>query len=420
MDPVLDGDPVFNDPGVLHFDEDTSLEFDPADHFYDMDDLITEIVQGGENLTFQEGYVKTTLGNWSGSSNATFRAVDTFGNHTEGTFQFVVRPVNDPPVITPPIPSVRMEEDTVHVLELSRHMFDVDSSALEWTVVSGENITTVLNTTTWNLTLEPVQNWFGNETLLLTLSDGLEEVNTTVDIGVLPVNDPPVFNVPDDWNKTVVKGEEFTLDMEPLIHDVDDQDLYLQLVTVSQNIALSGNVLIIDFPLDSQATITTVTLTVSDGRGGSATADLLVHVKDPSAGDDDEEEWDLYSADVTIDDDGNWKVTAEGGPGLDIHFIVKKNDEVIAAKKMDEVEPGKYSLELGSDLFEEGETYDYYFTDPTAGDDPETRFSGEVQQPGEKGVSMLMLLAVAVLLFLLVAAVVLFLLTRKRDMDIEE
>ena len=419
MDVILDKDPTFNDPGVIHFDEDTRRIFDPSDHFEDLDDIEVSIVKTDGNLTFGEGFVQSSEDNWTGESRVTFSALDTFGNHTDGTISFVVDPVNDEPVIDTEIPDIEMDEDSVYVLELKEYGYDIDGDDLTWEATAAEEITLELNTTNWNLTIEPIPNWHGNTSITLSLSDGTVTVNDTVVVDVLSINDPPVLDVPEGWSVVVTKGTEYRLDLTPFVSDIDGDDIQFTLESDSQNVVISQGELIAEFPEDSQATLIMVTIMINDGKGGQDSKELLINLEEAGHG----KEWNLISADVQNDDDGNWIVEAKGDPGMEVHFVVTLNGGIVESHLMSEESPGEYTLELDSDLFKGGKTYGYYFTNETDGSDLAPELSGEMTQPETKddeGISWYMLAGI-ILSFLLILILLIFIMSRNRNRgDIEE
>jgi len=428
MDMILDASPEFNDPGTVHFEEDTAFEFDINDHFQDLDEIVIEILDTDGNLNFTEGYVETTNENWFGTSNVTFRATDTFGNFTDGTVSFIVDPENDAPAIHPEIGDIRMDEDTVFILELAEYMFDVEEDPLEWTVVAGENITVELDNATWNLTIIPYPDWSGNTSITLYLNDTRLESEEIIGINVQPVNDAPVFDTPENWNATIPRGQLTKIDLLPMVTDVENDVIGFSMDIVSEFLTLVDGELVILFPEDTETTLLTVVITASDGNGGEVSRTLLLILEEPE--EQPEDKWDIRSTSVTLSGEG-WDIDVTGLPGLDVYIVISKDKSEIGTYRLEEDQqhPGNYSLTLGSEGFEEGEIYTYYFTDREGGEElwesmttspfPGTTDVEEEFVPSIFGIVALVCIGVFVLMLLLV--VIIFIVSRRRkDEPFEE
>ncbi|MBN1538688.1 MAG: right-handed parallel beta-helix repeat-containing protein [Candidatus Thermoplasmatota archaeon] len=384
MDLTLDAFPVFNDPEIIHFDEDQLLDLNISDLFSDLDAIDVEITGSDGNLTFENDTVRSTFENWTGTSNVTFRATDTFGNHTDGTVTFIVDPINDAPAISPEPDDIFMDEDTVHVIELGLHMYDAEDDLLEWTFEETEHLAISLDNVTWNLTIAPDENWYGNTSLTLHLGDGQTLSNITVEVNVRSVNDAPVFNAPENWNITVYRGTLQTIDLLSMVFDVEDDEISFSMDPSSEYVTITNGELAILFPESTDATLLTLEITADDGNGGTDTVSLRIiidHGTSPPP-----EGWDLYSSNVEVDEKGNWYVGAAGSPGIDVYLVVKDEEGKTATYKMEEdsEHPGNYSLEIDSSKFEEGMVYSYFFTNATGNGDLEPDLSGIEVQPGEE------------------------------------
>ena len=383
MDLILDAAPEFNDPGTIHFDEDTILDLNLSDLFFDLDAIDIEITDSDGNLTFDNDTVRSTYTNWFGSSNVTFRAIDSFGNYTDAIVPFIIDPVNDPPNILLNITEITMDEDSTRMIELGEYMIDVDGDPLEWSFEENEYLTISLDNETWNLTITPLQDWYGNTTLDLHLSDGLEISNITLTVNVEPVNDAPVFDTPENWNITVYRGTLATIDLLTMVSDTEGDEVTFSMNPSSPYITITDGELAILYPENTEDTIFTFEITIDDENGGTDTASLRVIIDHGTA--PESEEWDLYSSSVEVSHEGDWSIEAVGIAGIEVYFIIEDEDGDRTPYKMNEDEqyPGNYSLEIDHDEFEEGEIYTYFFTNSTDGESLEPEMSGSEVQPGD-------------------------------------
>jgi len=91
--------------------------------------------------------------------------------------------------------------------------------------------------------------------------------------------------------------------------------------------------------------------------------------------------WRLDTATVEIDDDGNWVVTADGEPGIEVWIVI----EGVGSFKMIEGTPGHYTVTIPDGRFDEGEEYDYWFSDASGGPDKAPTISGKMKAKGGDG-----------------------------------
>ncbi|MFW3147335.1 MAG: Ig-like domain-containing protein, partial [Thermoplasmatota archaeon] len=87
--------------------------------------------------------------------------------------------------------------------------------------------------------------------------------------------------------------------------------------------------------------------------------------------------WMITLGRVTINDDGDWEVYAEGMDDIPVYIVIPG----IGSFKLDEVEPGEYETVIDSEEFDEGEEYSYYFSDREGGENLAPQFSGTLVQP---------------------------------------
>ncbi|PYG32607.1 beta strand repeat-containing protein [Pelagimonas varians] len=235
--------------GTVSLLADGSFTYDPAENFNGLDSF---------NYTISDGSLSDT-----------------------GTVSIMVDPVNDAPVAADD--SIVGDEDTLisgNVLADNGNGADSDIDGDTLSVVAA--LITTSNGGTVNLladgsfTYDPAEEYNGPDSFTYTLTDGIENVVGTVSLTVSAVNDAPVAN--DDSAST---DEDTSVNIIVLGNDTD---IELDTLSVSTATADNGTVVI-----EANGTLTytpdlnfegidTITYDVSDGNGGSDTAQVTVTV----------------------------------------------------------------------------------------------------------------------------------------------
>ncbi len=141
---------------------------------------------------------------------------------------------NAPPFPTDDLPDPSIEEDTVdsNWLVLGSAFDDPDGDTLEWSVDPEPSFVKVsIDAETGRVTLMPIENWHGTETLTFHAYDGEFRVNQSVTVTVTPVNDIPVWVTVDGrpYDGGIVElvvDQDDTLVIEVVVFDVEDDDLF--------------------------------------------------------------------------------------------------------------------------------------------------------------------------------------------------
>ncbi len=127
----------------LHEDIPLSNAFDLDNHFIDPegDELSYSSISNNVFVEIDETTSVVSFSsaaNWSGFESVTFRAMDVHGAVLEQTIRVTVIPVNDAPVVYPPIPDQEIAKGAVLTLDLLNHIFDIDNnfSELDISIVS--------------------------------------------------------------------------------------------------------------------------------------------------------------------------------------------------------------------------------------------------------------------------------------------
>ncbi len=212
--------------------------------------------------------------NYFGPDTFTYTIRDPGSLTSVGTVSITVTPVNDPPVAV--ADSAVTSEDTPAVVAVLANDTDVDGDALTVSAVTqGANGTAATNGTT--VTFTPAANWSGVSTFTYTARDaGGVERTANVTITVNPVNDPPVAG-PDTG--ATVEGTPVTLSVLANDADIDGGALAVAAVTQGAGGTAATNGVTVTYTPGANFTGSdTFTYSVSDGQGGTSSAQVTVTV----------------------------------------------------------------------------------------------------------------------------------------------
>jgi len=228
----------------------------------------------------------TPATNRFGTTLITVMVHDDAGGTASDTFVVAVSSINDAPVAL--AQSVTTPEDTATNLVLTAS--DVDSTNLVFALLSGptNGVLSLLETNSGALTYTPATNYQGGDVLVFTVSDGSLVATGQVSITVTPVNDAPVAN--DD---SVSTPEDTPVALDPRVNDTDvDGDLLTITEATATNgvVSLLGGTNLVFLPATNFYGVAVISYSISDGHGGTASADVTVTVTAendlPVAGDD--------------------------------------------------------------------------------------------------------------------------------------
>jgi large repetitive protein len=221
-------------------------------------------------------FVYTPGANYNGSDKFIVTISDGQGGTTTSTINIGVTPVNDPPVSADQ--NLTTPEDTP--INGAVVASDVDGDTLSYVVSSTATHGTVtLNPATGAFVYTPGANYNGSDKFIVTISDGQGGTTTsTINIGVTPVNDPPIAN---SDSASTLEATAVTVAVRANDTDPDGDSLTVTAVTQGANgsvviDAITGNP--IYTPIAGFTGTDTFTYTISDGNGGTATASVNVAV----------------------------------------------------------------------------------------------------------------------------------------------
>jgi len=89
--------------------------------------------------------------------------------------------------------------------------------------------------------------------------------------------------------------------------------------------------------------------------------------------------WYLDYSYVEVFSDRSWTVTATGGPGQDVYFVI----DDVGSFRLEETDPGQYAVKITGELFEWNTRYSYHYSNTDGGPDSWPQYSGSAYTPEE-------------------------------------
>jgi len=463
VDPVNDAPEMALDLPMITMKEDSTTYFNLSGYFTDAED--DDIIYLIPDYPSHRVELNTTTLNLTIEPEENFYGLIRIEiNATDGKDWTVedllvnVTPVNDPPeavvrypngskAMTEEVPLTPSENVTAWILDLDEDgsiafridATDVDSEELTYSFMEDDlehgmievetyRVEVIINTTTnetemqnvtvpMNFTYTPYANDFRGDLVRFMVDDGELNVTFRVMFRVAAVNDPPVLDIPEEWNITVNMDSEYMLDLASMLSDIDGDTL---VITTNSDFA-TVNQTEITFLYNNTFTeaLEEVDIMVSDGTV-TRTWKLTVNVIATSDDDDDDDEPSISDVKVTGKED-SWTVEVTGDEGMTIFFIVEDEDGNRASYPLT-YSSGKYTAEVPKEDAEKG--YDYWISDTENGDTLEDAWSGSLpslkeEQDDDFPLWIIILILVAVILFALVILLVVSSRRTREDLDEE-
>lgn len=166
---------------------------------------------------------------------------------------------------------------------------DGDSISHHWTQTAGPSVTISNPTAAGPVLTAPTVQGLTILTFQLTVSDGLVDSSASVDITVTKPNQPPVLSSIGDRTVTVGSTLQFTVSAS----DLDDDPLIYSVAPLPANATFDASTRVFAFtPIVSQVGSFSLTVAVSDGKGGAVsesiritvTAGLAINITTPTNG----------------------------------------------------------------------------------------------------------------------------------------
>jgi large repetitive protein len=216
----------------------------------------------------------TPKANFNGTDTVTYTISDGKGGTSTATVTITVAPVNDPPVAAND--AATTSEDTPLVIAPLANDTDSEGDPLTVTAANAAHGSVVINPD-GTITYTPAKDYNGPDTINYTISDGKGGFSTaTIVVNVTPVNDPPVA-IPD----VATTDEDTPATISVLGNDRDPEGDPLTVTAASSPngtvvINPEGTLNYVPNPNFNGTDI--ITYTISDGKGGFATATVTVTV----------------------------------------------------------------------------------------------------------------------------------------------
>jgi gliding motility-associated-like protein len=268
--------------------------------------LVTDVTHGTLTLNSNGTYTYLPDANYNGADSFVVTANDGNGGTTNITVNITVLPVNDPPVAGNN--NRTTNEDTQ--LSSSISATDPDGDALTYTLVTDVAHGTLTLNSDGTYTYLPDANYNGADSFVVTANDGNGgTTNITVNITVVPVNDPPVAG-----NNNRTTNEDTQLSSSISANDPDGDALTYTLVTdvAHGTLTLNSDGTYTYLPDANYNGADSFVVTANDGNGGTTNITVnitVVPVNDAPTGgpfiEEVEQDTDLASSVTANDIDGD-------------------------------------------------------------------------------------------------------------------
>lgn len=241
--------PVCNNIPEQIWDEDESLILNLNDYCSDEDDdiLSYSVSSATENSKINaniENSAVELLGNidWSGEEWIIFKASDGKSEINTNKIILKVNPVNDEPVFNGTIENQNWNQNTnlTNRINLNDFFSDIDSNLIF--SVSGNQFIDIM-ISNGLVSFYPESDWFGQENVTFSASDGEEDVNSNeIVLNVNYVSKPPVF---EDLNCTTDLLEDTNYSCELSATDPENETILFSIVEEDSDLecSIDGNTL---------------------------------------------------------------------------------------------------------------------------------------------------------------------------------
>ncbi|MCG7637876.1 tandem-95 repeat protein [Alteromonas sp. CNT1-28] len=268
--------PIANpDSGTVNEDSSVIIDVLTNDTDVDGDALsITNAASPNGSVTFSGNNITfTPTADFNGATTVTYTVSDGAGGTASGTVTINVTNVNDAPVASDDTASTN--EDTAVVINVLANDTDIDNDALSVSNVSATNGSAIVNGD-GNVVFTPAADYNGSATVAYTVTDGNGgSDNASVSVAIAAVNDNPIAN-PD--TASVNEDESVSINVLANDTDVDGDTLSVASASVTTgSVQVVGNQVNYTPEADFNGSAT-ITYTIEDGAGGSASSTVEVTI----------------------------------------------------------------------------------------------------------------------------------------------
>ena len=194
---------------------------------FDISPVGKDQADGDLNVEIDPNRVATVIipdQNWYGSAKIKFTATDGEYASDSKTANFVVKPINDAPVLQK-IPDQTIEEkNEFESISLTDYVADVDDDVmkLKWSISGNKDLKFDIDKYGSANIKIPNEFWNGSETVTFTVTDPAgASAKTTAKFTVKSVNDPPEF-VQEVQDQTIDEKQDFKpIELDKLVKDPD-------------------------------------------------------------------------------------------------------------------------------------------------------------------------------------------------------
>ena len=237
---------------------------------------VTQPTHGTARIAAGGGVEYAPEADWHGTDRFTYTVSDGNGGTATAEVEVVVEPVNDAPEAV--ADTVRTAEDEPVVINVLANDTDVEDDALSVESVTAPSHGTARIAAGGGVEYAPETDYYGSDRFTYTVSDG----NGGTTEGEVEVEVEPVNDAPEAMADTAATAEDEPVVIDVLANDTDVEDDALSVESVTApthgtaRAVASGGVEYA--PEADYHGPDRFTYTVSDGNGGTATADVEVLV----------------------------------------------------------------------------------------------------------------------------------------------
>ncbi len=276
--PVNDAPVALDDSAVTLEDTPVSIDVLANDSDVDGDTLTIDSVSqpSAGTATIDSGAILFSPAlNFTGDISFTYTITDGNGLGDSATVTVSVTPVNDGPQAADD--NAQTDEDMPVTIDVLANDIDDDGDALVISSVTQPSDATVVINDDQTVTVTPTLNFNGVLTFTYTISDGAASDTATVVVSVNPVNDAPIA-----VNDSATTDEDVAVTIDVLANDSDVDGDVLSVIQVDGSAdgetTINPDNTVTFTPTLNFNGVVSLTYTIDDGNGGTATANIVITV----------------------------------------------------------------------------------------------------------------------------------------------